>query len=59
MDVGLGYPSTLQNIDLLCEYRVFPDSSVGKESDSWVGKIHWRRDRLPTPILLGFPCGLG
>ena len=25
--------------------------------DSWVGKIHWRRDRLPTPVLLGFPCG--
>ena len=33
-------------------------SSVGKESacnagdprfDSWVGKIHWRRNRLPTP----------
>ena len=26
--------------------------------DSWVGKIHWRRDRLPTPVFLGFPCGL-
>ena len=25
--------------------------------DSWVGKIPWRRDRLPTPVLLGFPCG--
>ena len=20
-------------------------------------KIHWRGDRLPTPVLLGFPCG--
>ena len=33
----------------------FPDSSVGKESsyntgDSWVGKISWRRERLPTPV---------
>ena len=27
--------------------------------DSWVGKIPWRRDRLPTPVLLGFPCGSG
>ena len=45
----------------------FPDSSVGKESalqcrrlqfDSWVGKICWRRDRLPTPVFLGFPCDL-
>ena len=43
----------------------FPDSSVGKEStcnaglpqfDSWVGRIPWRRDRLPTPVYLGFPC---
>ena len=22
-----------------------------------VGKIHWRRDRLPTSVFLGFPCG--
>ena len=20
-------------------------------------KIHWRRDRLPTPVFWGFPCG--
>ena len=26
--------------------------------DSWVCKTPWRRDRLPTPVLLGFPCGL-
>ena len=26
--------------------------------DSWVRKIHWRRDRLPTPVFLGFPGGL-
>ena len=24
---------------------------------SWAGKICWRRDRLPTPVFLGFPCG--
>ena len=47
----------------------FPDSSVGKEStcsagdpgrpwfNSWVGKIHRRRHRLPTPVFLGFPGG--
>ena len=39
----------------------FP-GSAGKECrrhvfDSWVRKIHWRRDRLPTPVFLGFPCG--
>ena len=46
--------------------KVFPDSSVGKESackcrrpqfDSWVRNICWRRERLPTPVFLGFPCG--
>jgi len=26
-------------------------------SDSWVEKIPWTRDRLPTPVFLGFPCG--
>ena len=44
----------------------FPDSTVSKEStcnaedpmfNSQVGKICWRRDRLPTPLFLGFPCG--
>ena len=30
---------------------------LGSRFDSWVGKIHWRRDRLPTPVFLGFPGG--
>ena len=25
--------------------------------NSWVRKIHWRRDRLPIPVFFGFPCG--
>ena len=25
--------------------------------DSWVGRFPWRRDRLPTPVFLGFPGG--
>ena len=25
--------------------------------DSWVGEIFWRRDRLSTPVFLGFPGG--
>ena len=25
--------------------------------DSWVRKICWRRDRLPTPVFLDFLCG--
>ena len=46
-------------------YLGFPDSSVGKvclqckglQFDSWLRKIHWRRDKLPTPVFLGFLCG--
>jgi len=43
----------------------FPDNSIRiclqcRRSwfDSWVRKILWRRDWLPTPVFLGFPCGL-
>ena len=25
----------------------------------WVGEIPWRRDRLPTPVFMGFPGGSG
>ena len=25
--------------------------------NSWVRKIPWRRDRIPTPVFLGFPGG--
>ena len=25
--------------------------------NSWVGTILWRRDRLLTPVFLGFSCG--
>ena len=40
----------------------FPGGSVGLQCrrpwfDFWVRKIPWRRDRLPTPVFLGFPCG--
>ena len=53
-------------ITLFVTEEGFPDSSVGKESacnggdpqfDSWVGKIRWRRDRVPTPVFLDFHCG--
>ena len=46
--------------------RASSHSSVGKESSCNAGdhgsiprirKIRWRRDKLPTPVFLGFPCG--
>ena len=37
----------------------FPGSSAGKGRrhwfNSWVGKTHWHRYRLPTPVFSGFP----
>ena len=30
---------------------------VGSIPESWVRKIPWRKDRLPIPVFLGFPCG--
>ena len=56
-----------QGICTLLTKGVLPGSSAGKRTclhyrrarfDSWVGKIPWRRDRLPTPVFLGFPRGL-
>ena len=38
----------------------FAVSSAGKEftcNEGDPGKIHWRRDSLPTPVFLGFPGG--
>ena len=34
-----------------------PPAMKGTPLDSWVGKICWKRDRLPTPVFLGFPGG--
>ena len=37
----------------------FPDSLQCRRPwfDSWVRKISWRRDKVPTPVFLGFPGG--
>ena len=34
-----------------------PPATQVTHFDSWVGKIPWRRDTLPTPVFLGFSCG--
>ena len=34
-----------------------PPAMQETQMDSWVRKIRWRRDRLPTPVFLGFPGG--
>ena len=66
---GESHPCTLQTtaFDIVLTFTLdFPDSSVGKESackavetpvQFLVGKIPWRRVRLPPPVFLGFPGG--
>ena len=34
-----------------------PPATQKTHFDSCVRKILWRRDRLPAPVFLGFPCG--
>ena len=48
MYIGASLIAQLAKIRLQCRRHWF---------NSWVRKIHWRRDRLPTSVFLGFPCG--
>ena len=34
-----------------------PPAMQETQVDSWVRKLRWKWDRLPTPISLGFSCG--
>ena len=45
---GLPCYLSQQRIHLQCRRSLF---------DSWVRKFPWRRDRLSTPVFLGFPGG--
>ena len=47
------YPSA----SLIAQLVKNPPAMQETPIDSWVGKIHWRRDRLPTAVFLGFPHG--
>ena len=61
----IGHPQTaiciLQQIifgaSLIAQLVKNPPAMQETQVNSWVGKIHWRRERLPTPVFLGFPCG--
>ena len=57
-------PSLYCNTSLISKSIIYPNtnhySHVSCESACSLlrcGKICWRRDRLPTPVFLGFPCG--
>ena len=54
-NTGVGCHYLLQSI-YLCVCVCVCVCVCRPQLDSWVGKIPWRMDRLPTPIFLGFPC---
>ena len=54
---GIGCPLQYSWASLVAQMVKNPPSMWAKPRfDSWVGKIPWRRDRLLTPVFLGFPC---
>ena len=50
----IGYPFQYFWASLVDQLVKNPPAMWG---DSWVGKITWRRKRLPIPVFLGLPCG--
>ena len=50
--------STYVSIYSLITQLVKNSPTVDPSSIPESGKIPWRRDRLPTPVFFGFPCGL-
>ena len=54
---GVGYPLQYSGASLVAQLVKNPPAMQETPFDSWVGKMCWKRDKLPTPVLLGFPCG--
>ena len=54
MEVFLAWYSPIYQASLLSQ---LVKNLPAMQFNSWVRKIHWWRDRLPTPLFLGFPGG--
>ena len=54
---GIDYPLQNSWASLVAQLIKNPPAMQETQFDSWVRKIHWRRDRLPIPVFLGFACG--
>ena len=55
---GIGCPLQYSWASLVAQLVKNPPKCSRLRFNSWVGKICWRRDRLPTPVFLDFPGGL-
>ena len=47
---GIGYPLQYSWASLVAQLVKNPPTMQGTGFDPWVGKMPWRRERLPTPI---------
>ena len=47
----------IQKASLIAQLVKNPPAMQETWFNSWVGKICWRRIRLPIPVFLGFPGG--
>ena len=56
-DPGIEPESPALWASLVAQLVKNPPAMQETQFDSWVEKIHWRRDRLPTPVFLGFASG--
>ena len=50
--------NVLHGVSLIIQLAKTPPAIQETRVDPWVREIPWRRDRLPTPLFLGFPGGL-
>ena len=54
---GIGYPCQYSWASLVTQLVKNLPPMQETPVHSWVRKIRWRRDRLPMPVFLDFPCG--
>ena len=47
---GVGYPLQYSWASLVAQMVKNPPAMGETEFNSWVGKIPWRRERLPSPV---------
>ena len=47
---GIGHPLQYSWASLVAQLVKNPSAMEEAQLDSWVGKIPWRRERLPTPV---------
>ena len=55
-ETGIDIHTTMYKASLKAQLARIRLQRGRPQFNSWVRKICWRMDRLPTPVFLGFPC---